>query len=499
MNSDKTFFGHPRGLITLFFTEMWERFSYYGMRAMLILFMVAPLENGGLGFSEKTSGAIYGLYTMFVYLLALPGGWLADRFFGLRKSVFYGGCIIMAGHFCLAVPLQETFFLGLLFIMVGTGMLKPTISSLVSKLYAEDEHVKRDNGYSIFYMGINLGAFLSPLLIGTLRAEMGWHYGFAAAGVGMALGLLQYKLTEKNMGAAGVEPSRLADPVQQQARDRSIRRGLWMFIIALTGLVVLMLLRVIVIDPVQFAGISGVAIISAVILYFLHVFAVEKLDHDERKKVIAIGICFMITCAFYTGYEGQGSSLNLFADKYTDLSVGAFVIPTEWFQSVPPIFVLLFVPLFVALWSALSRRNLTVSTPVKMALGLLFMGLAYVVMIGASLIVTNGDKPLSTWLIFTYMFLTFGEICLYPIGLSAITKLAPKRLVGQMMGVFFMALAFGNLLAGLFAGNFDNEAIQANPHLLADLFGLVAKIGLGAGLVILIFARPIRKLMGNVT
>jgi len=194
MDFDKTFFGHPRGLATLFFTEMWERFSYYGMRALLILFMVATVESGGLGFEEKTAGAIYGLYTMFVYLLALPGGWLADKFFGLRKSVFYGGCIIALGHFCLAFPMQETFFLGLLLIMVGTGLLKPTISSLVGELYTADEPARRDAGFSIFYMGINIGGFISPLIVGELRTY-NWHYGFAAAGVGMVLGLIQYKLT----------------------------------------------------------------------------------------------------------------------------------------------------------------------------------------------------------------------------------------------------------------------------------------------------------------
>src|SRR5690242_19516499 len=202
MNSDKTFFGHPRGLATLFFTEMWERFSYYGMRALLILFMVATIESGGLGLDDKTSGAIYGLYTMFVYLLALPGGWLADKFFGLRKAIFYGGCIISLGHFCLALPYTETFFLGLLFIVMGTGLLKPNISSMVGELYGPEDQVRRDNGFSIFYMGINIGALISPLICGYLGQKVNWHYGFAAAGIGMVLGLIQYKITEKHLGSA---------------------------------------------------------------------------------------------------------------------------------------------------------------------------------------------------------------------------------------------------------------------------------------------------------
>src|SRR5688572_19410253 len=257
MNSDKTFFGHPRGLATLFFTEMWERFSYYGMRALLILFMVATIESGGLGMDEKTAGAIYGLYTMIVYLLAFSGGWLAYKFFGLRKSVFYGGCIIALGHFCLAFPMMETFFLGLLFIMIGTGMLKPTISSLVGELYSADEPARRDAGFSIFYMGINIGGFISPLIVGELRTY-NWHYGFAAAGIGMIVGLIQYKLTERHLGDAGLYPEQLGDASRQQKRERNIRNALIVFVVALALFVVLMMLKVIIINPVVVAQASSV-------------------------------------------------------------------------------------------------------------------------------------------------------------------------------------------------------------------------------------------------
>ncbi len=498
MNSDKTFFGHPRGLATLFFTEMWERFSYYGMRALLLLFMVAAVEKGGMGLDDKTGGAIYGLYTMFVYLLALPGGWLADKYFGLRKSIFYGGCIIALGHFCLAFPFIETFFLGLLFIVMGTGLLKPTISSMVGELYSSNEQARRDAGFSIFYMGINLGALISPIITGYLGQKIDWHYGFAAAGIGMVLGVIQYKVTEKNLGTSGLEPSRLADEGQQKKRDRSIRNGLWIFGALLTVFVGLLLTRVISIDPVLFAGASGIVILASVIIYFTYVFVAEKLDATERKKILAICILFLSATMFYAGYEGQGSSLNLFADRYTDMFIGSFEMPASWLQSAPPVFVLIFVPIFAWLWVWLSKRNLNPSTPVKTALGLIFMGLGYLVMMGASLIMIGGEKPLPTWLIATYMLHTFGEICLYPIGLSAVTKLSPQRLVGQMMGVFFMALALGNLTAGLFAGQFDNESITRNPNLLIDLFGLVVKITLISGAVVLIFSKPIRKLMGDI-
>jgi POT family proton-dependent oligopeptide transporter len=498
MNSDRTFFGHPRGLATLFFTEMWERFSYYGMRALLLLFMVASVEEGGMGLDDKTGGAIYGLYTMFVYLLALPGGWLADKFFGLRKSIFYGGCIITAGHFCLAFPFTETFFLGLLLIVMGTGLLKPNISSLVGELYPANEQARRDAGFSIFYMGINVGAFISPFITGYLGEDVNWHYGFAAAGIGMLVGLIQYKLTEHHLGDAGLLPSRLPDETQQRKRESSIRTGLWIGGFLLAGFIILLFMKIIVINPVLFAEVSGYVIILSVVLYFAYVFSVEKLEWPERKKVIVICIFFFTVAVFYAGYEGQGSSLNLFAERYTNRFIGSFEMPASWMQSVPPVFVILFAPVFAWLWIWLAKRKMNPSTPVKLSLGLIFMGLGYVVMMGASFLVIKGEKPLPTWLIMTFLLHTFGEICLYPIGLSAVTKLAPQRLVGQMMGIFFMSLAFGNLIAGLLAGEFDKNAVAANPSLLVDLFWFIAKLMLIAGVVVLIFSKPIRKLMGDI-
>jgi POT family proton-dependent oligopeptide transporter len=498
MDSDKTFFGHPRGLATLFFTEMWERFSFYGMRALLFLFMVASVEEGGMGLDNRTSGAIYGLYTMFVYLLALPGGWLADKLFGLRKSIFYGGCIIALGHFCLAFPFNETFFLGLLFIVTGTGLLKPNISGLIGELYPANEPARRDSGFSIFYMGINIGAFIAPFITGYLGQNVDWHYGFAAAGVGMIFGLIHYKLTEKKLGNAGLEPTRLADPLEQVKRDRKIWIGLLSIILLVAIFVSLLLTRTITIDPVVFARTSGVALVACVFIYFFYVFIAEKLEGSERKRIFAICVMFLITTTFYAGFEGQGSSLNLFAEEYSDMFIGSFEMPASWMQAVPPIFVVIFVPIFAWLWIWLAKRNMNPPTAVKLSMGLLFLGLGYLVMMGASMIVVQGEKPLPTWLTFTYMFLTFGEICLYPIGLSAVTKLSPLRLVGQMMGVFFMSLALGNLIAGLYAGEFDNESIAANPRLLVDLFGLVAKITLIGGIIVLIFSKPIRKLMVDI-
>jgi POT family proton-dependent oligopeptide transporter len=498
VSSTQTFFGHPKGLATLFFTEMWERFSYYGMRAILLLFMVASVENGGMGLDDKTGGAVYGLYTMFVYLLALPGGWLADKFFGLRKSIFYGGCMIAAGHLILAFPFTETFFVGLLFIVAGTGLLKPNVSSMVGEIYPSDDQVRRDSGFSIFFMGINIGGLIGPFIVGYLGQKIDWHYGFAAAGIGMIAGVIQYKLTEKNLGAAGLEPNRLPDPTAEAKRQQSIRTGLWIVVMLVAVVVALLLLKVISINPAVFAGISGLVILTCAFAYFIYVFLFEKLDDSEKNKVMAILLIFLTVMMFYAGYEGQGSTLNLFADRYTNMFIGTFEMPSSWLQSAPSFFVLLLVPFFAWLWIRLAAKKLNPTTPIKLALGLIFMGLGYLVMMKASAIVVGGEKPLPTWLITTYMLHTVGEICLYPIGMSAITKLSPKRLVGQMMGVFFMALALGNLVAGLYAGEFNAEAITQNPSVLIDLFGLIVKIMFVAAIVVLIFAKPLRKLMGNI-
>lgn len=498
MNSDQSFFGHPRGLSTLFFTEMWERFSYYGMRAILVLYMVAAVERGGLGMDDRTGNAVYGLYTMFVYLLALPGGWLADKFFGLRRSVFYGGCIIALGHFCMAIPLTETFFIGLLLIVLGTGLLKPTISSMVGELYPTGEQARRDAGFTIFYAGINLGAALAPIITGYLGEKVDWHLGFGAAGVGMVLGLIQYKVTERNLGDAGLRPVVTVDPETKQRLDRRIVKGLWATGIVLFVLVTLLFTGVIRADAPSIARVLGYVIPVSAVVYFLYLLFFENLDSAERKRVVAIALFFIATGLFYAGYEQQGSSLNLFAERYTDMFIGDFEMPASWMQTVPPAAVLIFSAVFAWLWVWLDKRNLNPSTPLKMSFGLFFMGLGYAVMMGASLVVIGGDKPLPTWLVATYVLHTFGEICLYPVGLSAVTKLAPKKLSGQLMGVFFIALAYGNLIAGLFAGNFDRHAIEQNPSLLLDLFGFVTKAMLISGAIVLVFSKPIRKLMGDI-
>lgn len=498
MNSERTFLGHPRGLATLFFTEMWERFSYYGMRALLILFMVDSVANGGLGLDDKTSAAIYGLYTMFVYLLALPGGWLADKYFGLQKAVYYGGIIIAIGHFCMAIPTNETFFLGLFFIIVGTGLLKPNVSSIVGGLYPTDEPARRDAGFSVYYMGINIGAFIAPLVTGWLGEGFSWHYGFGAAGVGMVIGLVQYKMTMSFLGDVGAAPESTGHPAKDEARKKTIGKALWILGIFTVIFLVLTLTQTVIVDPVGIANLSSYIILGSVVLYFIYIFFAEELTKDERKKIGMILVLFFFSAVFWSGFEQAGSSLNLFADRYTDRVIAGWEMPASWLQSVNPIFIIILSPIFGWLWITLAKKHLEPNTPVKFSLGLIFLGFGFGVMAIASGIVVQGQNVLPTWLIITYLLHTTGELTFSPVGLSAVTKLSPKKLVGQMMGVWFMSIALGNLIAGLVAGEFDSSVIAENPNMLPDLFWLITKFTVISGIVMLALTPLMRKLMGNV-
>jgi proton-dependent oligopeptide transporter, POT family len=489
--SGKNFLGHPPGLATLFFTEMWERFSYYGMRALLFLYMVAAPLEGGMGFDVKTAAAIYALYTMLVYLMALPGGWVADNIFGLRQSVFYGGCLITLGHLCLAFPATETFFLGLLLIVLGTGLLKPNISSLVGELYSADEPAKRDAGFSLFYMGINIGAFVAPFITGYLGEQVNWHYGFAVAGLGMIAGLIYYKITMNRLSHIG---GAVAD---RTARHKAIRI-LMVVIIFLIIIIGLLLMRVLVIDPVIITQASVLIISVCTALYFFYLLVIVKLEPVERKGVITIGVFFLASVIFYIGYEQQGSSLNLFAKRYTDMFLGSFEMPASWMQTIPPITVIMFAPLAAWLWVWLSNKKINVFTPHKLAMGLLFIGVSFIVMTGAALVFVNGEKPLPTWLMLTYLFQTFGEICLYPVGLSAVTKLAPRKYLGQMMGVWFLSLALGNLIAGMTAGQFDTNKIAAQPASMVTFFIQITILTFVAGALVLAASPWLKRMMGKI-
>jgi POT family proton-dependent oligopeptide transporter len=479
---------HPRGLSTLFFTEMWERLSYYGMRALLILFMVDQVQDGGLGLDDKTAAAIYGLYTAGVYLAALPGGWIADRLIGAQRAVLVGGTLIALGHFTLAVPRTDTFFLGLIFIVLGTGLLKPNISSLVGVLYPEGG-ARRDAGFTIFYMGINLGALLGPLLCSWLGENVNWHAGFAAAGIGMVVGLIQFSLTRQSLQGAG------APPVQLPAARRDTLLLLF-GIASLVIMVTLVMAGIIILNPIALAERSALVIAAIAVLYFIGIFVREKLDGTERRRIAVIGILFIASALFWAGYEQAGSSLNLFAERFTSRTIEAFrlTLPAGWFQSVPAIFVILFAPLVAGLWLRLARRGREPSLPAKFGWGLLFLALGFFVVTAGSQRALQSGTVWPTWLIMTYLLHVWGELFVSPVGLSSVTKLSPPRLVGQMMGIWFLATSLGNLLAGLFAGQVSGANTQDMP---AGFFN-VAVFASAVGLLLLLLAKPIRRLMAGV-
>ncbi|MEE8368530.1 MAG: peptide MFS transporter [Thermoanaerobaculia bacterium] len=470
--SDKLWFGQPRGLSTLFFTEMWERFSFYGLRALLILFMTATASEGGLGFSIAKGGSILGLYTAGVYLLALPGGWIADRLIGARRAVFIGGVIIAAGHFSLAVSSLTTFYLGLLLIVVGTGLLKPNVSTIVGELYP-DGGARRDAGFSIFYMGINVGAFLGPLFCGYLGQNVNWHLGFALAGVGMVIGLVQYTATGKYLGEAG--HLKVAE-TEQVSRDT---RSFWISVGALVTLIALVWVGVgsglLSFTSEQVATGVGVFIVSVAAAYFLYHFLFAGLTGVEKKGLAMIAVLFVTSAVFWSGFEQASSSMNLFADSLTDRDLAGWEVPTSWLQSVNPIFIIVMAPMFGVLWQRLGSRDLSI--PGKFAWGLSLLGVGFLVMVWAATY-TDGDTANVSmgWLVAAYFFHTCGELCLSPVGLSSVTKLAPARLVGQMMGIWFMGTALGNLFAGIAGGQFGSLTTY-------QLFGRVAAISLGAGVI----------------
>lgn len=444
------FAGHPRGLAPLFFTELWERFSYYGMRAILVLYMVATPAQGGLGFDTKHAASIYGTYTMSVYLTALPGGLIADHLLGARLAVLLGGVIIACGHFTMVFNSMNTFYLGMVLIAAGTGLLKPNISAMVGGLYREND-TRRDSGFSIFYMGINIGAILAPLVCGYLAqgesfkrflTRMGfdvatsWHWGFGAAGVGMTLGLVIFLLNSQRPASVG---ARVKKPV---------------------------------------AGEKAIA-------------AAAPLNRGDWKRMAAIFIFFLFTILFWGAYEQKGASLNLFAKSLVRTEVFGVRFPSSFLQSLTPIFVVLLAPLFTILWVRLKERQ--PSSPAKFTIGLLFIGMAYLLMIPASMMTVYGKiSPL--WLVGLYFLEVIGEMCLSPVGLSTVTKLAPVKLVGIMMGVWFLAASFGSKLAGYLSGFF----VADNSWTLVKLYGGIA-VGLLISAAILAVLTPsVKRLMGRV-
>ena len=435
---DRSFFGHPRGLALLFAVEMWERFSYYGMRAILVLYLVNALR-----WDTARAANLYGTYTMAVYLTPLVGGWLADRYIGTRRSLVLGGAIIALGHFSLAFPGMTMFHVGLGLIVVGTGFFKPNASTMVGQIYPPGD-TRRDGGFTIFYMGINLGAFLGPIACGWLAegGRFGWHWGFAAAGVGMVLGLAMYlKMRDEYLPGIGlgVEAPAAREATNRERPDRrTVAHGAGG---AVAGGIVAVALGGS--DPL---GIAGGAIVGASL-------AVPLLGTrgEERRHVIALLVVVFFVVFFWAAYEQTGSSMNLFADKNTDLVFLGWRMPASWFQSVNPIAILVFAPVFAAAWSALGRRRREPSTALKMALGLFLLGLGFLFMLAGGHRADSGVLVSPIWLTLAYVFHTLGELCLSPVGLSYVTKIAPARFASLLMGTWFLANATANKIAGALA------------------------------------------------
>lgn len=547
------FFGHPRGLSTLFFTELWERFSYYGMRALLVLYMTAETmtSNPGLGFSVGKATAIYGLYTFFVYVLSLPGGWVADKLWGQRKAVFVGGCIIAAGHFSMAIPMIAFFYLGLALIVIGTGLLKPNVSSMVGDLYPEGG-ARRDAGFSIFYMGINFGAILGPLLCGVLGEGYNWHYGFSLAGFGMVLGLISYKYGYKFLGNAGDLKTGESQEVLN-ARSRKFYTILSVVAGAIVAFSFLMSSGVIDITLQTLAEYLGGTAVAITIIFFGYIIFFGGHTKDEQKKLGVIFWLFLLAALFWSGFEQAGSSLNLFAKDLTNRSIGdvswlgtttagiltlliaipifymvyrlfkrddlwrfakwvvgissvgiliflfwlirqigiGWETPASTLQLINPFFIVVFAPIFGWLWTWLASRNANPSIPVKFGLGLFGLAAGFFVLSWGAANASTTDPVSPAWLVVTYFLHTAGELCLSPVGLSSMTKLAPKTRVSQMMGIWFVAAAVGNLFAGLLAGQLETLAPSS-------LFWWVAMIVGGGGIVALLASPWVQKLMGDV-
>ena len=473
---------HPRGLYTLFFTEMWERMSYYGMRGILVLFMTATILEGGLEIDAVSASAIYGIYSACVYLVALIGGWLADRHIGQQKAILYGGIVIMLGHFLLAFTNLQTFYLGLIFVVLGTGLLKPNISAIVGGLY-EDDIEKKQSGFTIFYMSINIGSVLGFFICGYLGENVGWHYGFAAAGVGMALGLIQFLLTRKNLGSIGSAPSVILNK-NTKVKELKIFNFLMIsfFIVIFLGL-----FGFIKFDPIPVANMLTVFILLIAVSYFLYLFTLGRLNIEERKKIILIIVLFFGAAFFWSGFDQAGSSFNIFAKEYTDRLVFGWEYPASWLQVLNPILVVILSPFMAYIWFFLGKRMLDPALPFKFGLGLIFMAIGFLfIASGASIAIQEGSAG-AKWLLLTYLFHTIGELTLSPIGLAAISNLSPKRFVGQMMGIWFLASSLGAIIAGLLSGQATYDGLDSMP----DLFNKIAILSSVIGLLLILISKPL--------
>lgn len=490
---EKTFFGHPRGLATLFMTEMWERFSYYGMRALLVYYLVSGgadaatgSQGGGLAMTAATTTAIYSVYVSMVYLMAMPGGWFGDRVWGARKTVAIAGFVIMAGHLSLAIPGQAMFFVGLVLVAAGSGLLKANISTMVGHLYDGPDDPRRDGGFTLFYVGINLGAFVAPFVVGTVGKEHNWHLGFALAAVGMGLGLAQFLLGTKNLSP---KSSEVPNPLTPEERKAVLTKvvlvvlGIAVFYGAVVALGAYTLNWALV--PLTLAGlIIPVAVLTRI-----------KRDKDlsgaEQSKMTAYIWFFIAAAVFWMIYDQGGSTLSLFADDKTADTVFGFAFSATWYQSLNPLFVMALAPVFAWLWLWLSRKNQEPNTIVKFAMGLVLIGASFFVFIVPMGMATGDTKVSPMWLVSIYMIQTIGELCVSPVGLSVTTKMAPQKYASQMMGVWFLAVTAGDCTTSLLSiGGVDLNGTW--------VIGFQAAAAVLAGFAVYTYRKKVQSLMGDV-
>ncbi|MGG7573444.1 peptide MFS transporter [Streptomyces sirii] len=493
VDGGKTFFGHPRGLAPLFMTEMWERFSYYGMRALLVVYLISGgpdaekgAQAGGLAMNAVTASAIYSIYVAMVYLLALPGGWIGDRIWGPRKTVAVAAGVIMTGHLALAVPGQAMFFVGLALVAVGSGLLKANISTMVGHLYNGPQDPRRDGGFTVFYMGINIGAFAAPLAIGTVGQSVNWHMGFALAALGMALGLVSFLVGTRHFSP---QSSVVPTPLQAEERTAWLRKGLiWAAVAAVfygvlgfTGHFTLNWALV----PLALLGL----VIPITVL--ARIKRDKELTDTEQTKVSGYIWFFVAAAVFWMIFDQAGSTMSVFAEKKTNGEVFGLSFPSSWFQSVNPLWVMALAPVFAWLWLRLARRDREPSTTVKFSMAMVFIGASFAVFIVPMMMASDGSKVSPMWLLSIYMIQTIGELCLSPVGLSVTTKMAPQKYASQMLGVWFLAVTAGDCIVTLLStGGADLSGI---PVLAVE-----AAMAVLAGLAIYLSRKKIVALMGDV-
>ncbi|MFD7262032.1 peptide MFS transporter [Streptomyces sp. NPDC059874] len=485
-SAEKTFLGHPSGLAFLFMTEMWERYSFYGMRALLVLYLATNVADGGLGMNDATAVAIYSVYNAMVYLLALPGGWLGDRVWGARKAVAVAGVVIMTGHFLLAVPSSVSFFIGLALIAAGSGVLKANISTMVGQLYRDKNDPRRDGGFTIFYMGINLGAFVAPLTIGYVGQEVNWHLGFAMAGVGMALGLAFYFFGFRHLNPVS---NTVPSPLSAAEKSSVVKKGLIWLGVAVAAYAAIGLAGIFTINyalwPLTIAGLVLPA------WAILRIKRDKDLSDVERSRMSAYVWFFAAAAIFWAIYDQTGSTLSLFAKDSTDSTLFGFNFPESWFQSLNPLFVMALAPLFAMLWVALAKRSKEPTTLAKFSFALVMIGASFGVMMVAQGLAGGDAKVSPMWLVGVYFIQTVGELTLSPVGLSLTTKLAPQKYGSQMMGVFFLAVTAGDsaiALLQLIGAPTDTQGWFASQGVLAIL----------AGIAIYMYRKKVQPLMGGV-